>query len=353
MGFQHFRNVEICGIAACVPNNVEDNRLLDILGTGEQKFKFIETTGVVTRHVIGNQSICTSDLCLKAAEKLLNDLNWDKQEVDCLIFVSQTHDYIMPATSCILQKKLGLSDECFAIDISLGCSGWIYGISTIAALLQNGYFKKGLLLAGDTSSVTKSHKDKSTYPLFGDSGTVTAIQYKEGNDGLKVHTATDGNGFKAIIIPHGGFRTFYNSKSTQEIEFTDGTIRSNLHTFIDGPAVFTFGITKAPRSILGLLNYFEIDIQDIDYFILHQANKMLNEQIRKKLKLPISKVPYSLDEYGNTSSASIPLTMVTKLKKELENKPCKLVACGFGVGFSWGTIYFETDKIICPEVIKY
>jgi len=257
----------------------------------------------------------------------------------------------MPATSCILQDKLKLSNECFAMDISLGCSGWIHGMATIGALMQNGGFKKGLLLAGDTSSVTKSPKDKSTFPLFGDGGTATALEYCEGNLGLRVHTATDGKGYEAIIIPDGGFRNFYSPDSTVEKEYEDGIIRNNLQTSLDGPGVFIFAISKAPKSILGLMDHFNINLNQVDYFILHQANKILNEKIRNKLKLPTDKVPYSLDEYGNTSSSSIPLTLVTRLRDKLISEKCKIVACGFGVGLSWGTVYLETGKIACPEII--
>lgn len=351
MGYQHIKNVKVCGISACVPKHIEDNRELPLLGSREQALKFVETTGIVTRHTINNQNICSSDMCFNAAEKLIKELRWNKEDVDCLLFVSQTPDYIMPATACILQDRLGLSNECFAMDISLGCSGWIHGMATISALMQNGSFKKGLLLAGDTSTVTKSRNDKSTYPLFGDSGTATALEYAENTDGIRFHTATDGKGYQYVIIPDGGFRNFYNENSTKDIEYEDGIKRSKLHTILDGPAVFTFGISKAPKSILGLLAYCNLNIEDIDYFVLHQANKILNEKIRTKLKIPVSKVPYSIDEYGNTSSSSIPLTLVTRLKKELVTSKCSIVACGFGVGLSWGTVYLELEEIVCPDII--
>ena len=351
MGYQHIKNIEISGVSACVPRHIEDNRQLPLLGSPEQALKFIETTGVITRHTVNKQNICSSDMCFHAADKLLNDLEWRREDIGCLIFVSQTPDYIMPATACILQDRLGLSNECFALDISLGCSGWIHGMATIGALMQNGSFKKGLLLTGDTSTITKSPNDKSTYPLFGDSGTATALTYRENSEGLKIHTSTDGKGYRSIIIPDGGFRNFYNPVSDKVIEFEDGIKRSNLHTILDGPAVFTFGISKAPKSILGLMSNFNIDIEKVDYFILHQANKLMNEKIRNKLKVPPEKVPYSIDEYGNTSSSSIPLTMVTRLRNELKNSKCSFITCGFGVGLSWGTIYLQTDKIVCPEII--
>ena len=351
MGFQHFKNVKIQGFAACVPKHIENNEELELLGDSDQIKKFIETTGIKQRHTVKGQSIRTSDMCFAAAEKLIEALKWDKNEVDCLLFVSQTGDYIFPATSCILQDKLGLSNDCFTMDISLGCSGWIHGMATIAALLQNGGFKKGILLAGDTSTMTKSPFDKSSYPLFGDAGTATAVEFVAGSDGIKVHTSTDGKGHEAIIIPDGGFRNFYSPASEIYKEYEDGSKRNNLQTLMDGAAVFTFGITKGPRSITALAEKYSIDLTEIDYYVFHQANKFMIEKIRKKIKAPIEKVPYSLDEFGNTSCSSIPLTMVTRLSSKLKDEKLKIMTCAFGVGLSWGSIYFETEGIICPEII--
>jgi len=350
MGFQHIKNIKVSGVSACVPKHIEDNRELELLGNAEQIAKFIETTGIITRHTVTGQDIRTSDMCYTAAEQLISELGWDKNDIDVLLFVSQTGDYILPATSCILQGRLGLSNDCFTMDISLGCSGWIHGMATIGALLQNGSFKKGLLLAGDTSTMTKSPKDKSSYPLFGDGGTATALEYEEGAEGLKIHTSTDGNAHQAIIIPDGGFRNFYTEESFIEKEYEDGSIRHNLHTYLDGPAVFTFGITKGPRSITGLAQHYDINLDNVDYFVMHQANKFLVEKVRKKIKVGPEKVPYSLDEYGNTSCSSIPLTMVTRMGEELRGKPLEIMSCGFGVGLSWGSVYFKTAGIVCPEI---
>lgn len=351
MGFQHFKNIKVQGFSACVPKHIESNEHLELLGDTEQIRKFIETTGIKQRHTVKDQSIRTSDMCLVAAEKLLKELNWNKNEIDCLLFVSQTGDYIFPATSCILQDKLGLSNDCFAMDITLGCSGWIHGMATISAFLQNGNFKKGLLLAGDTSTMTKSPYDKSSYPLFGDAGTATAIEFVEGADGIKVHTSTDGKGHGAIIIPDGGFRNFYSPESEIYKEYEDGSKRNSLQTFMDGAAVFTFGITKGPRSIAALAEKYSLDLPAIDYFVFHQANKFMIEKIKNKLKIPTEKVPYSLDEFGNTSCSSIPLTIVTRLSDKIQNEKLKIMTCAFGVGLSWGSIYFETDGVVCPEII--
>ncbi len=353
MAFQKIENVKIAGIAACVPNNVMDNSDLTMLGDSSDIAKFIETTGIAKRHTVGNKKICTSDLCFKAAEKLIEDLNWNRSEIDCLIFVSQTPDYILPATSCVLQDRLGLSTECFTLDISLGCSGWVYGFATISQLLTSGNFKKGLLLVGDTVTVTKSDRDKSTYPLFGDAGTATALEFDISVASTYFHTATDGSGYKSIIIEDGGFRNFFSEKSLEIKEREPGIFRNNLQSSLNGADVFVFGITKAPKSILSLLSHFDLNKDDIDFLLLHQANLLMNEKIIKKVGIDKMKAPYSLNDYGNTSSASIPLTIVTRLQEKVMDSKQRFLACGFGVGLSWGSVYFETNSISCPTIIKY
>jgi 3-oxoacyl-[acyl-carrier-protein] synthase-3 len=352
MAFINVRNIKISGIAAAVPKNIEDNVLSKVFSNKEESEKFIESTGIRFRHTVKDENICTSDLCYEAAQKLISKLNWRPEDIDCLIFVSQTPDYILPATSPILQYRLGMSIDSYAMDISLGCSGWVYGLSTVASLLSNGSMKKALLLAGDTTTVTKSDRDKSTYPLFGDAGTATAIEYSEGSEGMKFHFGTDGKSYDAIIIPDGGFRNFVSLKSFDINEIEPGIFKNKLQSVLNGPAVFTFGITKAPRSVNQLLEKYSIDFNEVDYFVFHQANLFMNEKIRTKLKIPEEKVPYSLNEYGNTSSASIPLTIVSRLNEKLSKGKHKMVACAFGVGLSWGTVSFDVDNLVCESVIE-
>ncbi len=352
MAFQLINNVAIRGIAACVPLQREDNKELQLFRDKEESDKFIESTGVEFRHVVKNSGVCTSDLCFSASSALIRELEWKPEEIDCLIFVSQTPDYILPATSCILQARLGLSTDCYALDISLGCSGWVYGLSVIGSLLSGGKMKKGLLLAGDTTTVTKSPRDKSTYPLFGDAGTATAIEFDTEAGSQMFHFGTDGKGSEAIMIPDGGFRNFFNERSFEEKVIEPGIIRNRLHSVLNGPAVFTFGISKAPKSVNALLEHFGLLKEEIDYFIFHQANLFMNEKIRTKLKIDAEKVPYSLREYGNTSSASIPLTMVTNMGSKLRTGKIKLLACAFGVGLSWASVALETKDLKCPALIE-
>lgn len=350
MAFLEVKNVKLCGLSACVPKEVEENSSLTLFNDDEAE-KFMYTTGIERRR-IADANTTTADLCFHAAEKLIADLKWLKEEIDCLVFVTQTPDYILPATSCILQDRLCLSEECYAIDISLGCSGWIYGASVVTSLMQTGNFRKALLLVGDTTLKPCSVKDKSTWPLFGDAGTASAFEYSEGNDGFKFHLSTDGSGYNAIIIPEGGYRIQFNTKSLEIGHIEDGIHRNKLQTILNGMDVFSFGISKGPETVNKLCEHFQIEKDQVDSFVFHQANLFMNEKIRKKLKLPIEKVPYSLKNFGNTSSATIPLTLVTERANELKSSRQNILACGFGVGLSWGSVYFQTDDIVCSSLIE-
>jgi 3-oxoacyl-[acyl-carrier-protein] synthase-3 len=346
MAFLEINNVRIAGIAACVPKEIEENLTLPLFDSTEEASKFIASTGIERRHIAKNH--LTSDLCFQASEKLIADLRWKKEEIEALVFVTQSPDYILPATSCILQNRLGLSEECYALDISLGCSGWVYGLSVVSNLLSTGMMKKALLLCGDISHATSSVYDKSAYPLFGEAGTVTALEFSKNTNSLKFHFATDGSGYEAIIIPDGGFRNPFSLKSLEIVEIEHGIKRSRMNTVLNGMDVFAFGISKAPQSVKKLSEKFDIDLESVDYFVFHQANLFMNEKIRKKLKLPEEKVLYSLKNFGNTSSASIPLTMLTNGCKQ-----GNYIACGFGVGLSWGSVWFELEKeVVISKLVE-
>ena len=347
MAFLDINNVAVKGISACVPR-ISDY-ISDIYKWGVNSFA--ESTGIKARRRVLDATT-SSDLCLEAAKKLIEDLNWDKSDIDVLVFVSQTPDYDLPATSCLLQQRLGLSKECYTLDVSLGCSGWVYALSVIAALMQNGTLRKGLLMAGDTPTKLCSPEDKSVWPLFGDAGTVTALEFDDNSTGMQFLFNTDGNGAETIIVREGGYRNRFNEKSLIPVDHGDDRIRNGVQVELDGMDVFSFGITKAPKSVKQLCEHFSIDKDSVDIFTFHQANLMMNEMIRKKLKLPEEKVPYCMDEFGNTSCASIPLALVTREREKLQRESLKHIACGFGVGLSWGSVYFETDKLAVPELIE-
>lgn len=343
MAFLEFKNVRIAGVSAGVPKRKVCNLDIKDISADYDSAAFVETTGVLERRL--DEALTTSDLCVAAAERLIGDLGWDKADVDGLIFVSQTTDYYLPATACIVQDRLGLSKECYAEDIVLGCSGWVYGLSSIVSLMANGGIKKALLMAGDARRHVKTND-----PLFGFAGTATALEYEEGADGFQFHFGTDGSGFDAIIIPDGGSRNQVTERSFND-ELIDGKHYNRMQTRMKGMDVFSFGISTAPKSVKKLAERFGFDYLNADYFVFHQANMKMNNMIAKKLKLPADKVPSCMYHFGNTSSASIPLTIVTQLKGKCEDK-AKFICCGFGVGLSWGTVAFETDNVVISDLVE-
>ena len=351
MAFLSFPNVRIAGISAGVPQNIADNLHPtedDAVSTEYSPEDFVKTTGVKERRV--SFALTTSDLCYAAAEKLIADLKWNKEDIGAIFFVSQTPDYILPATACILQDRLGLSKECYAADISLGCSGWVYGLSSAASVLGRGSITKALVMCGEAKPRFRGGKRRRN-PLFGSAGTVTAVEYEEGNAGIKFHFGTDGAGFDAIITPEGGARNPVTPASF-DTEIVDGKETYRLQSRMKGMDVFSFGITTAPKSVKSLATYFGFDYLQADWYVFHQANSKMNDMIAKKLKLPMEKVPSSMYRFGNTNGASIPMTIVAELKGKADGKPAKFVCCGFGVGLSWGTAYFETDNLVISDLVE-
>jgi 3-oxoacyl-[acyl-carrier-protein] synthase-3 len=352
MGVFVIEDVELAGISACVPSKIESNYKNDIFHSEDDAIRFIETTGVKERR-IADSGTCTSDLTSLACKELLKKLNWDKSEIRVLLCVTQTPDFHGPMNSSLIQNTLGFSKECIAFDIPIGCSGFIYGAAVISSLLKCLGDSKGMLLVGDTLSKQASPKDKSTQPLFGDAG--CAIAFKTSTNSCNKFVfdlGGDGSGFKSLYLRDGGYRFPFNISSLEFAESPDGLIRNGCHTVMEGMDVFSFGISTAPKTVRSILDYCKLNVSQIDYFIFHQANHFMNEMIRKKLKIKSEQVPYSLGKFGNTSSATIPLTMISELKGELQEKSLKLIFCGFGIGLSWGTMYVETSNLVCADLLE-
>lgn len=351
MAYIKVNNVSIKGISACVPERVVKNIDYPYMSQEEIE-KYIAAIGVEERHcAIQDGSLCTSDLCYKSAEKLISDLNWDRSEIQLLIFVSHTADYKLPSTACILQDRLKLPTSTMAFDSPLGCSGFVYGLGMAASIMQTGYIKKGLLLVGNTQSFYAAPKDQGTSLLFADAGCAIALEFDENTEAMEFDFYTNGAGKDALIVPDGGCRNPFSPASLVEYTDESGVTRTRLHEKMDGLEVFQFASRNVPKSISGLLSEFDIPQETIDYLLLHQANKFLCEKIRKKLKFSSEQTPYNIDRYGNTSGATIPLLMVTELRKQLESQKLKFVASGFGVGLSLGSSVFTTDNIVCPELL--
>jgi 3-oxoacyl-[acyl-carrier-protein] synthase III len=267
-------------------------------------------------------------------------LNWGPSSIDALILITQTPDYAVPATACVLQHRLELAEDCVAFDINLGCSAYVYGVWLAATMISTQNFNRVLLLVGDTSNFGINQNDSATAMIFGDGGTATALEKSEGKD-MKYFLKTKGSGFKNIIVPAGHART--RGKTNNEA--------SDFDLSMNGSAVFTFTITDVPKSINSFMSLYNIDKNDVDMFVFHQANLFILKHLAKKLGIPMDKVPVSIDRYGNTSGESIPLTLVDALGGSQSNETIKLLLCGFGIGLSWGGIYLEMDKSVCLPMI--
>ncbi|MCE5348145.1 MAG: ketoacyl-ACP synthase III [Bacteroidales bacterium] len=337
-----FEGVRVAGISVCVPDQVVENSQFGAaVFDGEELKKTIDSIGVFKRH-IAPSNVCTSDLCFEAASTLLDCLAVNRDEIGAVIFVTQTPDYHLPATACVLQDKLGLPKQTIAFDINLGCSGFVYGLSVVFNLLNQRTITKALLLVGDTASKCVSPLDRSSNLLFGDAGTATLVEADSDTSQVYCTLSSDGSGYKSLIIEGGAYRLQSSSSTLEVREFDSKNKRSLENLYMDGPDIFNFTIREIPKDILGLLNATNTDFKEIDLFFFHQANKFMIDFLARKLKIPVEKYPLSLKDYGNTSSASIPLT-IASARDSFMNGKVKAVLCGFGVGFSWGTMLMDFD----------
>lgn len=350
MATLQFYNIGIHSIAACVPSKIERNADLGYMMTEEEINKAINNIGIEERR-IADENVCSSDLCYQAAEQLLNDNQIDRSSIDVLIFVSQTSDYHQPATAPMLQHRLGLSKETLCFDINLACSGYVYGLCTAYTYANMPSINRVLLLVGETMSKIVSRKDKVNTPLFGDAGTATLVEKGAYGDSL-FNMHSDGSGAEVMMIPHGGFRRPCTVDSFNEETDANGDTRNNMQFRMDGMAVFNFGISEEPRDVKNLIAKANLTINDIDLLIYHQANRFMTDFFTKWLKLDKQKTPYSIGKFGNTSSASIPLTIVSELKNNYPNRE-KVVLSGFGAGLSWGSVVLNLTQCNISELIEY
>lgn len=343
MALWEIKHVAIRGVTGTVPNHAVKTADFDIFSQEEADL-FDNTVGIKNRY-IGPDELCTSDLCFDAAQRLLSTLGWEKESIDVLVFGSVTGDYKTPPTSGILQHRLGLPSSTFVLDIPMGCCGSMYAINIAGHLLSTGSAKRALLLVGDTALRMGSMKDKSRVPLFGDSGTAMALEYDSNAEDIIIEFNTLGSGYEALMTPHGGFRHPITDASFVEEDFGNGIVRAPKDTLINGMDVFSFAITKPPISIKKMMENEHLTIEDVDYFLIHQANKLIVDRIVKKLKLPLEKVPYDLQEFGNLGGASIPMLMTYNLADEMQKRPLTLLCSSFGLGLTWGTMLLKTQPM--------
>jgi 3-oxoacyl-[acyl-carrier-protein] synthase-3 len=338
-----FSNIKIEGISVAAPSK----RILveyynDAFGEDVVE-KFAEMTGV--------RSVCraipeqtASDLGYEAAKNLFEQKNIDTEEIGMLVFISQKPDYRTPSTAFVLHKRLGLSESCSCFDINLACSGFIFSLHTVYSMLKNSDAKKALLITADTSHKTLSPMDRTMIMLFGDSGSATLVSKTEEETPAYFTMRTDGQRFKSIITPSGAYRNM--GAPRERVEWTDGILRSDYDTHMKGMDVFGFSIKDVPQLMKEFMETLETTPADYDTFALHQANLYMLNQISRKVKVPMDKIPVTLDRYGNNSSNSVPLVLADHFAGKGDTM--RTFMSGFGAGLSWACadIQIDTNAIL-------
>lgn len=336
MAILSYNGIGITALAAAVPQHIIHNYEYTKYFPAEQVKEVVNKIGIYERR-FADEDTCSSDLCFAAAEKLIEDNQVKREEIDLLVFISQTPDYRMPATSIILQHRLGLPQSCIAFDINLGCSAFLYGMSVVYSMMQSGYIRKALILDGETRSKVYSPKDRRSAFIFGDGGIAALIECSEKFGQSWFSLNSDGSRYDLIMIPAGGYRHMSSIETLKERVVDEyGNIRTEEQGYMKGGDVFNFVIREIPKDIKNTLTYASKTPNDFDYIVLHQANNFINSYITKKMKLDLSKIPTSIGKYGNTSSVSIPLTIASELKGKLQGENLLLLSA-FGVGMTWGT----------------
>lgn len=341
--------VSIRGISAAVPRTILDNTTATA-ADGSDLQRVVKSIGINQRRMAADDQ-CTSDMCVAAAQPLLAELGWDPAEISAVVLVTQTADYHSPASACIIQHRLGLPLTALAFDVTLGCSGYVYGLYILSSLMASGVLKRALLLAGETAVRGYSDRDMTGWLLNGDAGTVTALEVDPAAEPMTFDLNTDGSGAQHILCPMGSRHRLTEQSLVYE-DIGNGNWRRPIDTRLNGMEVFAFAMKRVPETVSTVLSSLNVTKDEIDWFVFHQASHMILDILAKKIGVPAEKMPLSMDEYGNTSSATIPLTIVSRLKEAVTTGKNRMLLTGFGVGLSWGTAHVTIDRIVCPDIVE-
>ena len=347
MAFFHSDGIGIAGIACAVPDNhVTVDSFRTVFGD-EIPEKFTAGTGIRAMYkALPEQT--AGDLAFAAAENLFSHLDVDRSKIGALLFVTQSPDYRRPATACVLQHRLGLPMDCAAMDIGLGCSGFVYGLQTAMSMMEKSDMEYCLLLLGETASKLVEPHDKSIVMMYGDAGAAVLLERQPEAKSTTL-LRSDGSRFKTIILPAGGFRDM--NPPADRFLCSDGIERSLYDIYMEGTSVFSFSISDVPKSIREYLDYTGTTVVDYDLFLFHQANQFIIKQISRRLKLSADSVPISLDRYGNTGGISIPLTLSANYG-DRDDGVKKALMAGFGIGLSWGVTCARIDTSKVFPVVR-
>ncbi|MDR1378930.1 MAG: ketoacyl-ACP synthase III [Synergistaceae bacterium] len=352
MKYATVEGMRIDGICACVPVYAVDNMTFGAELFGSDIENAIKATGVHTRRICPpGGDITALDLSVTAAKTLLENHSISPSDIGGVLFVTQTPDHDMPNNASYAAHLLRLPTSCVATDTTLACSGYVYGL-WLGALMAQSIQAPLLLLAGENHSYFTSPYDRSTALLFGDAGTATLL-VPGGKGRWHFGFLTDGSRHDVLTVPEGRSRHLFNEHSLEYRTWPDGGVRRPIDIYMDGMTVFNFVVRNVPGCLSSLMERNGVTADELDLLLLHQANLYMMKQVAKKLKFPLEKMPVSLDRYGNSSSATIPVTICSELHKAVSSGPHRVLASGFGAGLSISAVLMDLGPCVCPEVIEY
>ena len=328
------RWAQIRAIRSHLPERVLTNDELSA-EVGWTAAEILAKTGIAERRVAAPNE-CVSDMAVAAADKLLREGEVDRASVQFLIVCTQTPDHFLPATACLVQSRLGLSTQCAAFDVNQGCSGYLYSLGIANGLIRSGMAERGLVITADTYTKFINPRDRSVRTLFGDAATATLVAAGD-QPGLDHFVlGTDGAGAKNLIIPAGGTRTPRSEQTAELATDASGNSRCLNNLFMNGPEIFTFTLKRVPELVASVLAKAGLQMNEVDWVVLHQANRYMLEHLRQKLRVPPEKMIWFLEKVGNTVSSTIPLALENALAQGRIQPGQRLLLAGFGVGYSWG-----------------
>ncbi len=346
-----FSGIRSSCVAGAVPKASVDNLTDHEFCPMEDRKKIVALTKVASYRK-SPPGLCASDLCFAAADTLLAGLGTRREDIDAIVFATITPDYRVPSTACVLQHRLQCPSSVIAYDITMGCSGYIVGLYNACSLLKGGGLKRVLLLTGDTQSKLCYEEDKNVVFILGDGGTATLLEAGDAKSDTVIEVMTDGGRFENLYIPAGGCRQPSTGETREVREQPDGGKRSAEHLYMNGMEIFKFSVTDVVKTLSNFMEAEKLSAENLEYLFLHQANWFMNDKIAKKLKFPQEKVPYTIEFYGNTGSASIPLTMAHQFSTKAQSGKHRCLLSGFGVGLSWGVASMVLEDVYAPPIVE-
>jgi 3-oxoacyl-[acyl-carrier-protein] synthase-3 len=324
----------ISAISYYLPPKVVDNRaLVEEFGTWTED-KIYQKTGIRERHVVDGELV--SDLAARAAENLFAEHGIDRNTIDFLLLCTESPDYYLPATACVVQDRLGMKKSIGALDYNLGCSGFIYGLALSKGLIAAGVASRVLLITADTLSRTIHPKDKSTRTIFGDAAAAILVEASDTDRIGGFVLGTDGSGMDKLIIPAGAWAAPRTQETAAERTNRWGNTRSAENLYMNGPEVLNFTLATVPEAVRQVLEAHSLKLDDVDLFVFHQATLLILEHLRKEIGIPPEKFFMNMENKGNTVSATIPMALRDAADQGKLRPGDRVMAVGFGVGYSWG-----------------